>query len=204
MNDHGLNKMVNIPAYNYFITFFLSKESLSGCVWIGGWVGWGRTGIICSGSPMRLFCKTKRSSQTLIEKYSAVRRKFINWHQLMCALFISGEHEKWSKEVWNCRRTGWLHSGWGCWFVSSYCRGVWAERWRAGETEGCRMEGRSVGPFFWTVGLSSNSCATLTRGRQQHRERGCLGQMDQHHLPSNLPTTTALIKISNTTTRYCL
>lgn len=39
MNDHGLNKMVNIPAYNYFITFFLSMESLSGCVWIGGRVG---------------------------------------------------------------------------------------------------------------------------------------------------------------------
>ena len=139
----------------------------------------GEAGIICSRSLLRLFCKTKRSSQTLIEKYSAVRRKFINWHQLMCALFISGEHEKWSKEVWNCRRAGWLHSGWACCFVSSSCRGVRAERWRAGGTEGWRTEGRSASPLFWTVGLSSNSCASLTRGRQQHWERGCLGQMDQ-------------------------
>lgn len=115
----------------------------------------------------------------------------------MCALFISGEHEKWSKEVWNCRRAGWLHSAWARWFVSSFCRAVWAEKggglkgqrdggWRGGGVPAPILDSR----FFF----SSNSCASLTRGRQQHRERGCLGQMDQHHLPNLPPSTPLLLK----------
>lgn len=64
---------------------------------------------------------------------------------------------------------------------------------RGGELggDGGRDGGRECEPplslpflFFWTVELSSNSCASLTRGRQQHWERGCLGQMD-------LPGTTS-------------
>lgn len=140
LNDSRYDKMANILSDIcmqrekifvdlWFYHFLSQREAL----WM--WMKRG-AGIICSRSLLRLFCKTKQSSQTLIEKYSAVRRKFINWHQLMCALFISGEHEKWSKEVWNCRRAGWAHCGWARWFVSSSCRGVWAKRWRAGGTEG--------------------------------------------------------------------
>lgn len=72
------------------------------------------------------------------------------------------------------------------WFVSSWCRGVSGEEAPkrrdmrdGGGREGAK--GRVQAPFFWTVELSSNSCASLTRGRQQNWERGCLGQMD---LPS--------------------
>lgn len=151
---------------------------LSGCVFVSGGGG---VAIRCSRSFLKLFYKTKWSRQTFIEKYSAVRRKFINWHQLMWALFISGEHEKWSKEVWNCRRAGWLHSG-----SESLVRFILVQGcfgWGGGEKEGHegRREvgrGRVQAPSFWTVELSSDSCASLTRGRQQYWERGCLGQMD--------------------------
>ncbi len=59
---------------------------------------------------------------------------------------------------------------------------------RGGGLEGQRDGGwrGGVRAPFWTVGLSSNSCASLTRGRQQHWERGCLGQMDQPSTTSPL------------------
>lgn len=75
---------------------------------------------------------------------------------------------------------------WSRWFVSSWCRGVSGEeaqkrrdtRDGGGRGEAGGWSASKQAPFFWTVELSSNSCASLTRGRQQYWERGCLGQMD--------------------------
>lgn len=63
-------------------------------------------------------------------------------------------------------------------------RGGGTEGWRAGGWRG------GVRAPFWTVGLSSNSCASLTRRRQQHWDRWT-GPAPP---PLSPPTTASLIK----------
>lgn len=55
--------------------------------------------LFFKGALLAVLHNKMRRSGSYWGKKGALRWKFINWHQLMCALFISGKHEKLFKEV---------------------------------------------------------------------------------------------------------